>query len=88
MFRSIDGSIATEESDRYYRQTRREEQQMSLTLICESCGELFAPDEARQIEVLGPEYARYECPDCGYVVRSRAPTPDEKPIPAIVPIEE
>lgn len=68
---------------------------MSLTLVCESCGEVFGPSDARGILILGPGYARYGCPECGYVVRSVPPSPgaieettENEPTPAIVPIEE
>lgn len=47
---------------------------MSITLICESCGTLFTPDEARYTTVYGPEYAEYGCPDCEWTVRSSPPS--------------
>lgn len=49
---------------------------MTLTLICESCGETFEPSDARGIVILGPGYARYGCPECGYSVRSIPPGPE------------
>jgi predicted RNA-binding Zn-ribbon protein involved in translation (DUF1610 family) len=64
-----------------------------LTLICESCGTLFRPDDAHDIAIMGPGYARYGCPECGWVVRSIPPATAERPsendvTPAIVPIGE
>lgn len=50
---------------------------MTLTLICESCGTIFEPDEASEIDILDSGYARYGCPECPYVVRSVPPKPAE-----------
>lgn len=47
---------------------------MTLTLICEGCGEVYAPADARDVTIVDPGYARYGCPECGYVVRSVPPT--------------
>jgi rubredoxin len=48
---------------------------MTLTLVCEGCGEVFSPDEAAGITIIGPGFARYTCPECGYVIRSVPPEP-------------
>jgi rubredoxin len=47
---------------------------VTLTLICEGCGEVYAPADARDVTVVDPGYARYGCPECEYVVRSVPPT--------------
>jgi rubredoxin len=67
----------------------------TLTLVCERCGEVYAPADAQEIMILGPGYARYECSECGYVVRSVPPnsnttdgTAASDLIPAIVPIAD
>jgi hypothetical protein len=64
-----------------------------LTLICESCGTQFGPDDAQSIAIMGPGYTRYSCPECEWVIRSIPPATAERPsdrdiTPAIVPIEE
>lgn len=67
---------------------------MTLTLVCGFCGEVFSPNDAQGITILGPGFARYGCPnpECDHVVRSRPPAPntsvEEAPIPAIVPIDD
>jgi predicted RNA-binding Zn-ribbon protein involved in translation (DUF1610 family) len=64
-----------------------------LTLVCECCGEVYAPADAQDITILGLGYARYACPECGYVIRSAPPNSDTTDgtgasdlIPAIVPL--
>jgi hypothetical protein len=64
-----------------------------LTLICESCGTQFGPDDAHGIAIMGPGYARYGCPACEWIVRSVPPATAERAsdrdvTPAIVPIGE
>jgi rubrerythrin len=75
---------ASDGRDLFDTRDSQQRQHMSLTLVCEGCGDVFGPPDARTITIIGPGYARYRCPDCGYVVRSRPPA---EPIPAIVPIE-
>jgi rubredoxin len=62
------------------------------TLICESCGHIFAPDDAHGIAILGADFATYGCPECGWTVRSVPPlaieTNDERLTPAITPVNE
>jgi predicted RNA-binding Zn-ribbon protein involved in translation (DUF1610 family) len=77
-------SRASDRRDSFGTSDSQQHQQMSLTLVCEGCGNVFGPTDAETITIIGPGYARYSCPDCGYVVRSRPPA---DPIPAIVPIE-
>ena len=67
----------------------------TLTVICESCGEVYTPADAQNITILGMGYARYACPECGYVVRSAPPnagttngTAASDLIPAIVPLAQ
>jgi rubredoxin len=67
----------------------------TLTLVCESCGEVYTPADAQEITILGSGYARYECPECRYVVRSDPPnsgttvgTAPNELIPAIIPIAD
>jgi hypothetical protein len=64
-----------------------------LTLICESCGTQFGPDDAQSIAIMGPGYTRYGCPECEWVVRGVPPVTTERPnerdvTPAIMPIGE
>ena len=64
----------------------------SLTLICEHCGTIFDPDDARRTAIVGLGYARYGCPECAWTVRSVPPPPAERTndtlTPAIVPIND
>lgn len=50
---------------------------MSLTLICEFCGEVFGPSEAEDISIFGPRHGQYTCPNCDHVVVSVAPPTDK-----------
>lgn len=50
---------------------------MTLTLVCEACGEVFEPSDARGIAIFGPGYAHYGCPECSYTIRSVPPGPEE-----------
>lgn len=66
---------------------------MTLTLICEGCGEVYVPSDARDVTIVDPGYARYGCPECEYVVRSVPPTAEttngtaeSDAVPAIVSI--
>ena len=77
--RASDGQAPFDTSDSQHQQDR------SLTLVCEGCREVFGPANARTTTIIGLGYARYSCPECGYVVRSVPPT---EPIPAIVPITD
>jgi DNA-directed RNA polymerase subunit RPC12/RpoP len=74
---------ASDGRDLFDTSDSQQQRHMSLTLVCEGCGDVFGPPDARTITIIGLGYAQYRCPDCGYEVRSLPPA---DPIPAIVPL--